>query len=131
MLKGQELGHHQKTLPERDVSSRSESDSKSSNTPDLEEENREALQSWDAAILDEVSMLQITKCTSKFEEGELFFFYALLLRSVIGQDAHFRRVGIADIPDVDALGVDGWESKNCAISTGRNSGYPCGMPCRG
>lgn len=40
-------------------------------------------------------------------------FYALLLRPVIGQEDRFRRVGIAEILDVDGLGVDGWESKNC------------------
>ena len=97
---------------EHDVSSRSE---KSSSTLELEEEDKEAPHSWDAAILDEVSMLQIAKYTSKSGEDELSVFYALLLRPVMGQEAHFRRVGLADIPDVDALAVDGWESKNCTI----------------
>ncbi|CAD6587465.1 MAG: hypothetical protein ASARMPREDX12_002853 [Alectoria sarmentosa] len=93
----------------------SKSDDTSPSTSDEGEEDEETLHSWSSAILDEVSMLQTAKCTSNFGKREISFFYALLLRPVVGQGDLFRRVGIAEIPDVDGLGVDGWESRDCTI----------------
>ncbi|KAM0801064.1 hypothetical protein BDR22DRAFT_907137 [Usnea florida] len=99
------------THPEQDPTSSSLSDLKSSSDSDIEEEDKNAQHRWDAAILDDVYMLQLARCTSDYWEREVSVFYALLLRPVVGQENHFRRVGIAEIPDVDALGTAGWETK--------------------
>ena len=103
------------THPEQYQASSSLSDLESSSASDIEEEDEDAQHSWDAAILDDVSMLQMARCTSDFWEREVSIFYALLLRPVVGQENLFRRVGIAEIPDVDGLGTDGWETKVCVI----------------
>ena len=101
---------------EQNPISSSKSNDTCSSTSEIKDEDEETLHSWDPAILDETSMLQIASCTSSFGERELSIFYALLLRPVVGQgDLGFRRVGIAEIPDVDGLGVNGWESKECTI----------------
>ena len=103
------------THPEQYRTSSSLSDLESSSASDIEEEDEDAQHSWDAAILDDVSMLQMARCTSNFGEREVSVFYALLLRPVVRQENLFRRVGIAEIPDVDGLGKDGWETKVCVI----------------
>lgn len=100
--------------PEQNLTSSSKSDHISSDVSGFEEEDREILHSWDTAILNEVFMLQITKCTLN-EEREIAVFYARLLRLVMGQEKQFRRIGIAEIDDVDGLGEYGWESKDCLI----------------
>ena len=103
------------TQPEQHPTSSSLSDLKSSGDSDTEEEDKSTQHSWDAAVLDDVSMLQLARCTSDYWEREVSIFYALLLRPVPGQENHFRRVGIAEIPDIDGLGKDGWEIKVCVI----------------
>lgn len=101
--------------PERASISSDKSDH-ASPSPSEAEEDEEALHSWDSEILDEVSMLQMARCTSNFSgTREVSVFYALLLRPVVGQEGNFRRVGIAEIPDVEGLGVDGWDSRECII----------------
>ena len=101
--------------PEQNPSSSSQTDLMSSSASDIEEEDEEARYSWESAVLDDVSMLQIARCTSKVGEGEMSVFYALLLRPVVGQEHLFRRVGRAEIPDVDGLVKHGWETKVCVI----------------
>lgn len=106
------------SYPEQDEFSIRESTHTSlspSENEEEEEEDEEDLHSWDPATLSEVSMLQTARCTSKSGQREISVFYALLLRPAIGYVGCFRRVGIVEIPDVDGLGVDGWESKVCVI----------------
>ena len=103
------------THPEQYPTTSSLSDLESSSASYIEEEDEDTQHSWDPAILDDVSMLQTARCTSTFGEREVSVFYALLLRPVVGQVNLFRRVGIAEIPDVSGLGKDGWETKVCVI----------------
>lgn len=103
---------------QQDVTCSSRSNHTSSRNSEDEkedEEDEETLHSWDAAILDEVSMFQTARFTSSTTKRETSVFYALLLRPVMGQEGNFRRVGIAEVPDVDGLGVDSWETKECII----------------
>lgn len=100
---------------EQDPFSNSNNNHTSSRASESEDEDEEALHSWNTKILDEVSMLQIAKCTSEYGEHEISAFYALLLRPANGQEDRFRRVGLAEVPDVDGLGTDGWEIKECVI----------------
>ena len=105
------------THPEQNISSSSKSNHLSSrNSEDeIEDEDEETLHSWNTAILDEVSMFQTARFTSNTTKPEISVFYALLLRPAMRQEGCFRRVGIAEVPNVDGLGVDGWETKECII----------------
>lgn len=108
-------GLPQQTL-EPDLFYKSNSNRTSSSASESEDEDEEALHSWNTKTLDEVSMLQTTKRTSKYGEREVSVLYALLLRPASDQEGYFRRVGLAEIPDVDGLGIDGWEIRECVIT---------------
>ena len=93
------------------------SDTSSSSDADgdtFDEEN--IIHDWDSALLREIELFQVARFESKaWGSGEKkSIVYALILRPTEGRHT-YRRVGIAEIPDVSGLAEIDWEATEITI----------------
>ncbi|MCJ1235907.1 hypothetical protein MMC14_003881 [Varicellaria rhodocarpa] len=80
------------------------------------EENSRESYVWNEEILQNASLFQIGKFTYKASgDGESrSVIYALILISA-GDSDTFRRIGVAEVPDVDEQGNTGWQTRDVSI----------------
>lgn len=93
------------------------SDTSSSSDADgdtFDEEN--IIHDWDSALLREIELFQVARFESKaWGSGEKkSIVYALILRPIEGKHT-YRRVGIAEVPDVSGLAEIDWEDTEITI----------------
>ena len=74
-----------------------------------------ALHEWDEAILRHMKLFQIARYTITME-GKLdnAIIYALMLRPA-GKPNTYRRVGLAEVPDINGLARTGWENVSVTL----------------
>ena len=113
-------GYDDEELPDLPVSSNvnvatgSENDQEELVSNESEDDETEQY-SWDTNELEEVSLLQIARLSSSIHKTAWPIYYALMLRPVDSEGVQFRRVGVAEVPDVDGLADEGWELKTVVI----------------
>lgn len=71
---------------------------------------------WDSALLREIELFQVARFESKAwgSSEKKSIVYALILRPTDGKHT-YRRVGIAEVPDVSGLAEIGWETTEITI----------------
>lgn len=79
-------------------------------------DEEEIIHDWDSALLREIELFQVARFESEVSGSseKKSIVYALILRPIDGKHT-YRRVGIAEVPDVSGLGEIDWEDTEITI----------------